>query len=117
MTSSKALIKAVTDGTTTEPTDGKIGIRPEHGIARVRQDHVYYTAGLARSALYEAEQITQDVQHTAATLRMPSDTSVPLDMADVLAAVGEALDCIDVASESLSALCTDIRLRLADEEP
>lgn len=116
MTSSKAIVQAVTDGTT-ELTEAKTGICPEHGIARVRQDHVYYTAGLARSALYEAEQIAQSVQTSAATLRMPSADDAPLDMNHVLTVLGEALDCIDVASESLSALCTDIRLRQADEEP
>src|SRR5215468_6398385 len=117
MTSSKAIVKAViNDGPAIEPGETLSEEQPEHGLALVRQDQVYYTAGLARSALFEAGQIVQTVQNNAAALRMPREEDLPLDMSHVLTVIGEALDCVDVASEALSALCTDIRLRQADSE-
>jgi hypothetical protein len=118
MTSSKAIVKAVIDdGAANELAESLSEEQPEHGIALVRQDQVYYTAGLARSALFEAGHIVQKVQDSAAALRMPREEDLPLDMRHVLTVIGEALDCVDVASEALSALCTDIRLRQADTEP
>ena len=40
-----------------------------------------------------------------------SNGSTPLDMSSVLTIVTETLDCIDVASEQLSRLNVDIRMR------
>ncbi|HEX2319294.1 MAG TPA: hypothetical protein VHJ18_09970 [Streptosporangiaceae bacterium] len=55
----------------------------------------------------------------ASAMRIPCDSNAisRLDMTHVLAVIGEALDCIDLASEALSALSTDIRLRQHDEGP
>ena len=121
MTSSKTIIKAVSDdGTATDTADASIGPRRPHGIIRAREDLVYYVTGFADSALYEAEQLVKTIRNTASALQFTHDgtnPTGPLDMTHVLAVLGEALDCIDLASEALSALSTDIRLRQADDEP
>jgi hypothetical protein len=119
MTSSKA-ITAVSDGIATDTADAGIGPCRPHGIIRAREDQVYYVTGLASSALYEAEQLVKDLRNTASALQFTHDgtkATGPLDMTHVLAIIGEALDCIDLASEALSALSTDIRLRQHDEGP
>jgi hypothetical protein len=120
MKSSTTTIKAVDDGTTTDTADAGTGPRRPHGIIRAREDQVYYVTGFADSALYEAEQLVKTIRNTASALQFTHDgtnPTGPLDMTHVLAVLGEALDCIDLASEALSALSTDIRLRHADEEP
>ena len=126
MTSSKAIIKAVSDGTgtgtdtDTDTTDADIGLRRPHGIIRAREDQVYHVAGLADSALYEAQQLVKDLRNTASSLMFTHDgtnPTGPLDMTYVLDVVGEAMDCIDLAGEALSALSIDIRLRQDDEGP
>lgn len=119
MTSSKTIIKAVSDGTEADTTDTDIGPLRPHGIIRAREDQVYYTTGLAGSALYEAEQLIRTIQNMASAMQIPCDSNATsrLDMTHVLAVIGEALDCIDLAGEALSALSTDIRLRQHDEGP
>ena|SRR5258707_4626347 len=120
MTSSTTKIKAVTDGTTTDTTDASPRRERAHGIIRAREDQVYYVTGLAGSALFEAETLVKNMQSTASALRVTYDgteANGPLDMTHVLSVLGEVLDCIDLASEVLSALSIDIRLRQDDEGP
>jgi hypothetical protein len=120
MTSSKAMIKAFIEGTDADTTDASPGPRRPHGIIRAREDQVYYVTGLASSALYEADHLVKMIQNTASALRITYDgteATGPLDMTYVLSVLGEALDCIDLASEALSALSNEIRCRQEDEEP
>ncbi len=119
MTSSKTITKAVSDGTATDTADTGIGPYRPHGIIRAREDQVYYTTGLATSGLYEAERLIKNIQDMASAMRIPCDSNAisRLDMTHVLAVIAEALDCIDLASEALSALSIDIRLRQHDEGP
>jgi hypothetical protein len=119
MTSSKTMIKAVSDGTDTDTSDTDTGPQRPHGIIRAREDQVYYTTGLVGSGLYEAEQLVRTIQNMASAMRIPCDSNAVsrLDMTHVLAVIGEALDCIDLAGEALSTLSTDIRLRQHDEGP
>jgi len=120
MTSSTTKIKAVTDGTATDITDASPRRERAHGIIRAREDQVYYLTGLATAALWEADQLVKDIKNSASELRVTrhdSSQADPLDMTHVLSVLGEALDCIDLASEALSGLSTDIRLHQGDDGP
>jgi len=120
MTRSTTTIEVVGDGTATGAADASPGLPRPHGITRARQDQVYYVTGLASSALYEADHLVKNIQDAACAYKATRDDSTPagpLDMTHVLAVIGEALDCIDLASEHLSALSTDIRLRQGDDGP
>ena len=105
--------KASSNGTST-PTNTEPSER-EHGITRVQEEQVYHVTGLAEAALYEAERLMNQLKTSA--MRRTSDYdgtngTTPMDMAQVSAVLSEALDCIDVASEQLSRLDLDIRIRL-----
>jgi hypothetical protein len=120
MTSSKTIVKAVIDGTVTDTTDTSPGRERPHGIIRVREDQVYYVTGLASAALWEADQLVKDIKDSASDLRVTrhdTNPADPLDMTHVLSVLGEALDCIDLASEVLSALSIDIRVHQHNEGP
>ncbi len=114
MTSSITQLPAATDTTTdAEPTER------EHGIGRAQEQLVYHVAALAEAVLYEAERLMHDVTRTASQRNLDHDGSKgtePVDMAHVAAIISEALDCIDVASEQLSRLNVDIRMRLDPHE-
>ncbi len=115
MTSSTT-VKAVSNGTDTI-TDASRAQR-EHGIIRVQEEQVYYLTGLAESALFEAERLLHGVNNTASARRIDHDGSKgsePVDVADLATVISEALDCIDVAAETLSRLNCDIRNRQDDQ--
>jgi hypothetical protein len=87
----------------------------EHGITRVQEQLVYHVTSLAESVLYEAERLMADLAKTASQRNFDHDGTkgtAPMDMTRVSAVLGEALDCIDVASEQLSRLNVDIQMRL-----
>jgi hypothetical protein len=116
MTSSTT-VKAVSNGTDTT-TDVRRAPR-EHGIHRVQEEQVYHLTGLAESALFEAERLLHQVNNTASAARRidhdGSRGSEPVDVADLATVISEALDCIDVAAETLSRLNCDIRNRQDDQ--
>lgn len=113
MTSSITRLPATTNNTTSDAPASS-----GHGITRACEQVVYHVASLAQSVLYEAEQLTSNLARTASARCLDHDGtkgSTPLDMAEVAAVLGEALDCIDVASEQLSRLSVDIRMRREPE--
>lgn len=111
MTSSNtSTIKAVSDsdGTPPEPP-----ARPR-GMARIQKDQLFYLGGLAHAALTEAERLTDSVYNTGLD-RYGSDPKPLVDEDLVFDQIGEALECIEVASEQLAALSCAIRSRQDDE--
>lgn len=109
MTSSITKLPEVSDATSDALA------KREHGITRVQEQLVYHVATLAQSVLYEAERLMADLSKTASQRNLDHDGtkgSAPVDMARVAAILAETLDCIDVASEQLSRLNVDIRMRL-----
>ena len=114
MTSSNIthLPSATSSGTDNTNKDAPAG--SAHGIHRVHEQLVYHVTSLAQSVLYEAERLMTDLNKTASQRTLDHDGthgSTPLDMSSVLTVVTETLDCIDVASEQLSRLNVDIRMR------
>jgi hypothetical protein len=112
MTSSITQLPAASNGTN---TNSDALAQREHGMHRVQEQLVYHVATLAQSVLYEAEQLMADLSKTASQRNLDHDGNkgtAPVDMADVAAVLGETLDCIDVASEQLSRLNVDIRMRM-----
>ena len=112
MTSSVTQLPAASNGTSM--TTDALAER-EHGINRVQEQLVYHIATLAQSVLYEAERLMADLSKTASQRNLDRDGSKGtglMDMAYVAAVLGETLECIDVASEQLSRLNVDIRMRL-----
>jgi hypothetical protein len=104
--------------TATDATSDALAER-EHGITRVQEQLVYHVASLAESVLYEAERLMADLAKTASQRNLDHDGSkrtMPMDMGHVSVVVGETLDCIDVASEQLSRLNVDIRMRLDPDD-
>lgn len=114
MTSSTA-VQAVVNGTDT--AEDVSHVKREHGMLRVQEEQVYHSAGLAEAALYEAERLVAAL--TIAAIRRSTDRNgdkgtEPIDMAHVASVIGESLDCIDIAAETLSRLSADIRSRQDD---
>jgi hypothetical protein len=112
MSSSITQLPAASNGTDT--TTDAVAER-EHGINRVQEQLVYHVSALSESVLREAQQLMSNLNRTVLRRTTDYDGSkgtAPVDMANVAAIIGETLDCIDVASEQLSRLNVDIRMRL-----
>jgi hypothetical protein len=118
MTSSNITHLPTATGSGTDNTTRDATAASEHGIHRVHEQLVYHVTSLAQSVLYEAERLMTDLNKTASKRTIDPDgtkgTSL-LDMSSVLTVVSETLDCIDVASEQLSRLNVDIRMRIEPE--
>jgi hypothetical protein len=117
MTSSITQLPAASNGKDT--TDDASRAKREHGISRVQEQLVYHVTALAESVLYEAQRLMSDLSRTASHRNLDHDGSkgtAPVDMAQVAAIIGETLDCIDVASEQLSRLNVDIRMRIDPDD-
>lgn len=115
--SSAPTIKAVTNGTSTDDTskaDDHASQRTS-GLALVWEQQVYYTASLGESALLEAEQLLRKIQKISSYNYRREAAVQPLDMTEVGDNLREALDCIDVAMEHLSALSVSIRSRMGEQ--
>lgn len=113
MTSS--VTKLPTAGNGSDKTSDAPTAERKHGIDRVHEQLVYHVATFAGSVLYEAERLLSDLSTTASKRRLDHEAgngTEPVHMDLVAATVTEALDCIDVASEQLSRLNVDIRMRL-----
>jgi len=106
------------DGSSTDTNTGALAER-EHGITRVQEQLVYHVTSLAQSVLYEAERLMADLSKTASQRNLDNDGAkgtAPMDMAHIATVLGETLDCIDVASEQLSRLNVDIRMRMRPDQ-
>jgi hypothetical protein len=114
--SSTPTIKAVTNGTSTSDTSAADDRIPQRtsGLAHVWEQQVYHTASLGESALMEAEQLLRKIQQISSYTHR-RESAQPLDMDDVGSSLREALDCIDVAMEHLSALSVAIRSRMGED--
>lgn len=114
--SGTATIKAVTDGTTTETTnqdDDGARLRRD-SLAHVWEQLIYHTVSLGESALRETESLLHKIQQdTSYTSRR--EAAEALDMTTVAGRLREALDCLDIAIEHLSALNLAICARLDGE--
>ena len=114
--SSTPTIKAVTNGTSTSDTSKANDRPPERisGLAYVWEQQVYHAVTLGESALMEAEQLLRKIQQMSAYTHR-RDATQPLDMTDVGTGLREALDCMDIAMEHLSALNVFIRTRIGED--
>lgn len=104
--------KAVSNSTDTVP-DAAPATR-EHGIIRVQEEMVYHVAGLAEAALYQAQRLMYQLKTTAMGRVNDYDGrhgTEPIDLGHAVVVVSETLDCIDVAAEQLSQLCSYVRIR------
>ena len=114
--SGTATIKSVTDGTTTTTdTTSQADLEPQRscGLTHVWELQIWYMTGLGESALTEAESLLRKIQHVTSYSHR-SEASEPLDIAAVAGQLREALDCLDIAIEHLSALNVAIRARQDD---
>jgi hypothetical protein len=106
-------IRAVRDGTDSATEDKPAPAR-EHGFNRVQEEQVYYLSGLAGAALYEAERLVTKVKDFALDRSVDRDgrnCTQAIDLPQTATVITEALDCIEIAAESLSRLNVDIRDR------
>jgi len=113
MSATSKTIKAVSDGTEI-PADAVAVPASDRGFQRVQEEQVYYLSGLAAAALYEAERLVTKVKDTALDRtvdRNGSKGTQPIDLPQTATVITEALDCIEIACESLSRLNVDIRTR------
>lgn len=113
MTSSVTKLPAASNGS--EKTTDAPSAERKHGIDRVQEQLIYHVATFAGSVLYEAERLMHDLSTTASQRSLDDSATKrtePVDMDLAAAIISETLECIDVASEQLSRLNVDIRMRL-----
>jgi hypothetical protein len=114
--SGTATIKAVTDGiaiTTDTTSQADQESYRSRGLAHVWEQQIWYMTGLGESALTEARSLLSKIlQVTSYSHR--SEATEPLDVGAVAGQLREALDCLDIAIEHLSALNVAIRTRQDD---
>ena len=96
--------------TTAEPasngstTTTDIPAKPEHGIARLREEQCYHLTALVRNALDEAERLTSEVNGKAMTCYRDYNGEAgaePLDRDYAWRRLTEARDCAQVAIDYL----------------
>ena len=88
-------------GTTTDssPQEAPASpVRPERGIARLRETEVYHLVSLVQSALYEAEHLIGEVLGTARPRYLDHDTTEPSDREEEARLLGEAYQCANLAA-------------------
>ena len=89
-------------GTTTDssPQDTPASsVRPERGMARLRETEVYHLMALVQSALYEAERIVRQVHDKATDRYLDHDHATePLNADELSGLLADAYQCAIVAS-------------------
>jgi hypothetical protein len=117
MSSSTATINAVPDGDTASAS--VLDNLPAFtGIIWARQKQVYHAVNMASDVLDEAQALLASLRRQAHPKTYPGrgEETVPLPLAEVSAVLNQILDCIDLGTEQLAALNTDLRNHLEDEE-
>ena len=103
MTSSITPITAASSGDTTtttseSSTQGTL-VKPEQGIARLREIEVYHLTALVESALSEAGRMVRQVHDKARDRFLDHDNSgEPLDADEISRALSDAYQCATVAT-------------------
>ena len=102
--SSVTPITAASNGGTTTTTDSSpqeapaSPVRPERGIARLRETEVYHLVSVVQSALYEAEHLIGEVLGKARPRYLDNDTTEPSDREEEARLLGEAYQCANLAA-------------------
>jgi hypothetical protein len=88
---------ATTDSSTSDVPASPV--RPEHGIARLRETEVYHLTALIQSALHEADRLVDQVHDKARDRYLDhNNTAEALNGDEITRLLGEAYQCATTAA-------------------